>query len=155
MDSSKTYGWSSDTKLVFEADGNSGGSVTGDETTGSYRRRVMRNAEDEAEQIQRLITETKEKTRNLVENSNDDIPGSIAEVKRRIDQLRSLVDRDKEEGKPEEPAAHHAIIDSNILSVVFGVALVVIFSVAVFAFQSLYAAILKKWNVNELRSAQK
>lgn len=57
---------------------------------------------------------------------------------------RQMAGVDAEEGR-RNTSANYGIIDGSFLSVVFGVALIVIITVSIYAFYNLYHAILKKF----------
>lgn len=73
---------------------------------------------------------------------------TVDELRYRLDAMKRMmaerhVDATDQDGNPRRPNTN--IIDGNFLSVVFGVALVVIITVSIYAFYNLYNAILKKF----------
>lgn len=73
---------------------------------------------------------------------------TVDELRYRLDAMKRMMAQ-REQNAAEEPATVKknvaSIIDGNFLSMVFGVALIVILSVSVYAFYNLYHAILKKF----------
>ncbi|XP_022915017.1 uncharacterized protein [Onthophagus taurus] len=72
---------------------------------------------------------------------------SIDELRQRLNNMKKLMaDRQAAQYETEERRRpNSSIIDGSFLSVVFGIALVVILTVSVYAFYNLYNAILKKF----------
>lgn len=74
---------------------------------------------------------------------------TVDELRQRLNNMkrmmaeRKIADMEMEENRRTNGAA--CVIDGSFLSVVFGVALVVIITVSIYAFYNLYHAILKKF----------
>ncbi|XP_050519330.1 uncharacterized protein LOC126893324 [Diabrotica virgifera virgifera] len=82
-----------------------------------------------------------------VEHIEPVTPESVDELRLRLQNMRKLME--DRIGTPiynEERRVGVGVIDGNFLSITFGVALVVIISVSVYAFYNLYLAILKKFS---------
>lgn len=83
----------------------------------------------------------------MMEESHSD---TVEELRQKLNNMkrmmaeRQLAGADVEEGRRINTSAA-GVIDGSFLSVVFGVALVVIITVSVYAFYNLYQAILKKF----------
>ncbi|GLV39346.1 uncharacterized protein CBL_13223 [Carabus blaptoides fortunei] len=75
---------------------------------------------------------------------------SVDELRQRLDTMKRMMAERQITDLEQENARRHqnagaSIIDGSFLSVVFGVALVVIITVSIYAFYNLYNAILKKF----------
>ncbi|XP_044257470.1 uncharacterized protein LOC123006775 [Tribolium madens] len=72
---------------------------------------------------------------------------TVDELRQRLNNMKRLMAERQRTGDIDEGRRSNAvgIIDGSFLSVVFGVALVVIITVSVYAFYNLYHAILKKF----------
>lgn len=75
------------------------------------------------------------------EENVDDLRQRLNSMKRMMAERQMAADMEKNEKR--SPGA--SIIDGSFLSMVFGVALIVIITVSIYAFYNLYLAILKKF----------
>lgn len=84
----------------------------------------------------------------MVKENQSDAPETVDELRFRLDTMkRMMAQRQMDSPELETSSRRNAasIIDGNFLSVVFGVALMVIVTVSIYAFYNLYHAILKKF----------
>ncbi|GAB6031718.1 hypothetical protein CHUAL_009465 [Chamberlinius hualienensis] len=73
--------------------------------------------------------------------TQDEIQESMDNLKQKLDVLKSMVESDNHLSAGKKTPT---FVDEHILSVVFGVALVAIVSVTIYAFQALYVAVTRK-----------
>lgn len=79
--------------------------------------------------------------------TEENYPESVDQLRQRLEVMkRMMADRnlDNENARRNQSVSSN-IIDGSFLSIVFGIALVVIITVSIYAFYNLYHAILKKF----------
>ncbi|XP_065348313.1 uncharacterized protein LOC135944959 [Cloeon dipterum] len=86
--------------------------------------------------------------------SDEELTESVEALRQRLDAMKRLMAQNEKAqnraegglmGTTSDRKNSDSIIDGNFLSVVFGVVLVLIISVSVYAFYNLYFAVLKKF----------
>ncbi|XP_063928589.1 uncharacterized protein LOC135141425 isoform X1 [Zophobas morio] len=94
-----------------------------------------------------LYRDASEKTFWTFCSTREPTGDTVDELRQRLNNMKRLMAERQRAGELDEGRRSHAvgIIDGSFLSVVFGIALLVIITVSVYAFYNLYNAILKKF----------